>query len=634
MKKVILLLLLLTAFNLRSFAWIYPEHRDILMLAIQKLDPAHRAELDRLWALARRGHESRLFVLPIDTSVNYNPKTLDYSAWPGIGGDHSTSPANLLYNVLETDWILKVAGVAAELKVGIARSRDRSELTNKLRDSDLKLFRVDPEYVTRAGSNNVHFMLARPDVNTTADQYFTACFKQGAGLNAMGTYSWFHFSALLKAQKFAHDSMNTDQRSALILSALADEAFAIHFLEDMFASGHVSGTWGNAAQRKGTHDYYDERGLEVSTWAGEKLILMGDAFMRPEDAERASLTVLKSLTEVLDAASGSGKTLFNTAEDLAAGADTFNVCKNSVMPSRILDTTVSVMLKGILASTPVPGLATGLGELPRFRAEVGPFIGLTAAGRGSAVFSGFDSHQNDAGAIISMEIALRIGLGLEGVLNEAGDGLVFLDLGWRQDGASTMKFATDPSLKQFGAMTSAIPSRDAIYARLRLPYFLIPGDLLIVAPFLYLFAPAAATKMVTTASNGGLLPWQSGMVTSIGRFQFILGREVGVYLYGFPLAPDRLIFPISSEDDPDQVLVSMRSVQLEFPIVEYRPFHSFSSNQTASLVIQVFGGFDIPGKVKVIAPANQPGPKVKTIWTAGIRLAFDWRYYFSRQPKR
>jgi len=634
MRKILLTLLLLTASALSSFAWIYPEHRDILMLAIQKLDPAHRAELDRLWALARRGHESRLFVLPIDTSVNYNPKTIDYSAWPGIGGDHSTSAANLLHNVLETDWILKVAGVAAELKVGIAQSRDRSELTNKLRDSDIKLFRVDPEYVTRAGSNNVHFLLARPDVNTTADQYFTTCFKQGAELNALGTYGWFHFSALLKAQKFASDSMSAEKRSALILSALADEAFAIHFLEDMFASGHVAGTWGNASQRKGTHDYYDEKGLEVSTWAGEKLVLMGDAFIRPEDAERASLTVLKSLTEFLDAANGSGKTLFKTSEDLTAGADTFNVCKNSVMPLRIVDTTVSVMLKGILASTPVPGLATGLGELPRFRAEVGPFIGITAAGRGSAVFGGFDNHQDSPGAIISMELAFRIGLGLEGVLNEAGDGLIFLDLGWRQDGSSTMKFATDPSLKQFGAMTSAIPSRDALYARLRLPFFIIPGDLLLVAPFLYLFAPEAATKMVTTASNGGLIPWQAGIVTSIGRFQFILGREVGVYLYGFPLEPDRLIFPISSEDDPDQVLVSMRSIQLDFPIVEYRPFHSFSSNQTASLVIQLFGGLDIPGKVKVIAPTTEPVPKVKTVFTAGIRLGFDWRYYFSRQPKR
>ena len=45
---------------------------------------------------------------------------------------------------------------------------------------------------------------------------------------------------------------------------LADEAFALHFLEDGFSAGHVAGIWGNAALRKGTHDYYDEHGLEVT----------------------------------------------------------------------------------------------------------------------------------------------------------------------------------------------------------------------------------------------------------------------------------------------------------------------------------------------------------------------------------
>ena len=33
-----------------SAAWIYPEHRDITVLAVQKLDPERRAILDRIWA--------------------------------------------------------------------------------------------------------------------------------------------------------------------------------------------------------------------------------------------------------------------------------------------------------------------------------------------------------------------------------------------------------------------------------------------------------------------------------------------------------------------------------------------------------------------------------------------------------
>ena len=228
-------------------------------------------------------------------------------------------------------------------------------------------------------------------------------------------------------------------------------------------------------------------------------------------------------------------------------------------------------------------------------------------------------------------MAFRIGLGLEGVLNEAGDGLVFIDLGWRLDGSSSMKYAADPDLKQFGSMFAAIPSRDAFYTRIRLPFYLIPGDLLIVAPILYLFAPKAMNKMLITAGNGGLIPWQTGIVTSVGRFQFILGREVGIYFNGFPKDPDRFIIPTTIAGTPDQVLIAMRSTLLEFPILEYRPFHTFSTNQTASLVIQIFGGFDIPGKVTVIAPENAIVPKVSTIFFAGLRVAFDWRYYFSKK---
>ena len=87
---------------------------------------------------------------------------------------------------------------------------------------------------------------------------------------------------------------------------LADEAFALHFIEDTYAAGHVAGTWGDVSQRKGTHDYYNENGLEVSTWEGgaKTVVLMGDAHMRPEDAQRAAESVRLSLEQLLDTAVG------------------------------------------------------------------------------------------------------------------------------------------------------------------------------------------------------------------------------------------------------------------------------------------------------------------------------------------
>jgi len=633
-KKTLLILAVINGLGLNCFAWVYPEHRDITLLAIQKLDPAHRAILDQLWSMARKGYESRLSEAVADVTQGERPDHLDFAAWAAIGGDHSTSPANLLHNVLETDWILNVADVAARLKTGLATATRESERLNSLRISDIRFLRADPDYVSRAGSNYGHFMLARPDVKITADAYFDLCFREGCALNIVGNYKWFHASALLKARQLTDEKLNPEQRSALALAALADEGFATHFLDDGFSSGHVAGIWGDAAQRKGTHDYYDEMGLEVVTWNGEWDVIMGDAYMRPEDADRIAVSVCLSLVQFLDAASG--KIRLNPAghEPEVATADTFNVGKALYLPGRVLDTAFNPLFRAVLMTTPVPGLNNGLGELPRFRSEIGPFIGLATSARGSLISSGFSSLQETAGFVPGLGVALRIGLGMEGVLNESGDGLAFLDIGWQLDGSSSMKYYNEPSLKYYGGMLSAVPSRDAFFARLRLPFCLIPGDLLIAGPFLLLFAPESFNKMVVAAGNGGLIPWQSGLVTPIGRFQFVIGREIGVSVYGLDKGRDAILVPTNSDNSDDYALLSLYSVQLDFPVLEYRPFRTFASRTSADLVFQINAGMDIPFNSKVVYADNFYQPQLRTTWYVSLRMAFDWRYYFSGKKKK
>jgi hypothetical protein len=219
---------------------------------------------------------------------------------------------------------------------------------------------------------------------------------------------------------------------------------------------------------------------------------------------------------------------------------------------------------------------------------------------------------------------VRFGLGLEGVMNEAGDGLVFLDLGIRLDSASTMKITDAQALAKFGTISAAIPSRTAYTVRLRMPFWLVPGDLLLALPFLAI-SPDTYAKMAVTAGNGGLIPWQSGIATPVGRFQFVLGREVGISFYGYR-DDDRVIIP-SSVPGGSATLISLRSTAFEFPIVEYRPFRTFSLDQSSSLLVQLFGGFDIPRTRSVVSPAGVPEPDLKTVRFAGIRIVFDWRSY-------
>src|ERR1035438_1327619 len=57
-SALVLILVSLQVFP--ASAWVFPEHRDIAALAVQKLDADRQARLQALWSEARTGHEQRL----------------------------------------------------------------------------------------------------------------------------------------------------------------------------------------------------------------------------------------------------------------------------------------------------------------------------------------------------------------------------------------------------------------------------------------------------------------------------------------------------------------------------------------------------------------------------------------------
>jgi hypothetical protein len=385
-----------------------------------------------------------------------------------------------------------------------------------------------------------------------------------------------------------------------------------------------------ASVRKGTHDYYNEHGLEVVTWDSKRMVLKGDAYMRRKDADIAALNVRLSLEQFLDAARGS--IVFGYNQDslaLVNQPDSFSVCKNNLMPSlekKMPSLQVDItMLSVILLQTPVPGLATGVGELPRFNSELGMFFGISSSLNGSAVSGGFGTSQTVNGAVGGLEANIRFGFGLDGVLNQAGDGLVFFQAGWRRDGSSTNQILNNSMIQNSNSITAAIPGRSAYSFRMRLPFWLIPGDLIFAAPIVYIFSHQKAAQMAVIAANGGLIPWQSGIATKIGRFQFVLGREVCVSLYGTGSTDDAIIV---QDADSKPVLLTYKSTQIDFPILEYLPFpSSFSQTQSSSLLFQIFGAVDIPYGASVFAQPGSPVPPLKNVYIGGLRIIFNWRHY-------
>ncbi|MEI6900726.1 MAG: hypothetical protein WCL00_12680, partial [Bacteroidota bacterium] len=334
MKRIFLILSLSLTISIPGYSWLYPEHRDIMLRAIRQLDPSKRKLLDQIWSTARIGNEKRLFVDVIDTAQRLQPQFIDYAAWPAISGDHSCSPENLVDIVLNSDWILNVAKVTAALKAGIAHSHNSGEIENYMREADMKLLRADPEYVSRAGANYAHFKLALPEINTSASDYMELCIKTGCPLNITGIYTWLHTSAMEMASLLSTPGLTDQQQRNISIALLANEAFAIHFLEDCFASGHVAGIWGDASQRKGTHDFYNASGFQVTTWDGKRMVLMGDAYMRESDEQISANAVRASLEQLLNLIEKKEKNEPHVSEMGQARPDTFSVCRNATMPPR------------------------------------------------------------------------------------------------------------------------------------------------------------------------------------------------------------------------------------------------------------------------------------------------------------
>ena len=601
---------LLLGSALAVMAWVYPEHREIGLLALAGLSPQQRSQLDKLWSEARLGYETRLCAQIADTEQHLSPNCIDYAAWSAISGDHSCSASDMLNTVLNSRWILRVARVGAKLKSDLAAAKRKDQRENAVKDSDLELTRVDPEYVTRAVSNDAHFLLPRSDVAMDSKAYEQSALSASAPLNSLGTYVWYHLRALAKANRIAAGKVSQSDYPAAARATLADEAFALHFLEDSFASGHITGTWGNSAVRKGTHDYYSEHGLAVETWTEKRLVALGDAYMQPEEAKRVAAAVSDSLAQLAAALEGKLSVSEPSGLDVTA-PDAFDVCTARHFPVAAGENNDVLAVVPVIVQMPVPGLTEGKGAFPRFRAELGPFLGLATGITALAETGGFANTQTSVTGVGGLDASFRVGLGAEGVLNKNSDGLTFVDIGIRENSRTA---------------DGSVPARSALAFRARMPFWLVPGDLLVAGPALAFTAPRKLTKMVVQSANGGLIPWQAGYATPVGRFQIVAGREVGVSLFGFT-GTQNILVPTPGVPPSNVTQITLRSIQFDFPVVEWRLFRTFSLDQTSGLAVQFTTGFDMPVSSTVVSPAGAPQPHLQTIVDGGLRLVFDWRHY-------
>jgi hypothetical protein len=299
------------------------------------------------------------------------------------------------------------------------------------------------------------------------------------------------------------------------------------------------------------------------------------------------------------------------------------------MPGWVPPPWLEAELLAVLRLTPMPFRGPGHPALPQFRAEVGPFVGVVSGFQGEGADGGFAANR-EGGLVGSMDVGLRLGVGIDALLGDSGDGLVFLQGGIvlqsRSSGGCGSTCPSDPLLSQF---VPGLPARSAMNFRLRMPFWLIPGDLLLAAPVLVLTNPALLEKMAIVAADGGLIPWQTKLSTPIGSLQFVAGREVGVDLFGYLGGKDAFVaaVPGAAGAPPTFEPVAVRSIEWDFPILELRPLREYGTRYSFATFLQLGAGFDTPFDAESLVP-GRPAPPLKNRYFGFLRIFFDGRRYF------
>ena len=617
-------------------AWMWCEHRDIAVTAIQGLPPAERAQLEALWASLKKEAGPQLCptlvnpgAAPRSAFGDWSGICLDFPSYPAMGGDHACSTGELRAVTESEEWGLRVTWVAEWSKRRFAEAPNQAARIDAWNKSHLAMQSVDPRYLTRASSNNAHFLEPREHVSAseTLEAYAKRALAPDAAINATAIYVQYHAIALrLAAQwRLAPEAARPD----LARRALLAEGIALHFLQDSLSAGHYAATWGDAAWQKGTHDLYCVQGLTSKTWGGDLFASHGDAHMTGHDQAVAGAVVGRSLSQLAGAASGTVAVSGDPSTKAERELEELNFCSVQTLPAMPANPVAFSAALVTLRDSPIPSGDQDDIHPPRARADIGFFGGVVAGIGAGPAWGGFDTS---AGWRFrsELEVGARFGYGLQGVVTTNMDGQLWAQASFVSDPAQLDASCPGcPGGARSNQALPRVPARSALKLVFRMPYYVLPFDLILLGPVLFLASPVAAQDVVFRASGGGLWTLQRPISTSLGTFQFMAGREVGFALWG---AGDPNQF-VATPADGQTLLVDFRQLELDFPVFEYAPPRAFAT--TLALAAQVQLGFSVQLAPTAWLPQqnNAPYSGLGASWFVYLRLRLDARKYFGGSPE-
>lgn len=588
LSSIVLFLLCLLGSSLhagRARAWVFHEHVEIGRAGIDALNDEEKALLQHLWSAVRMQQNApRVCTRATGPKAADPHNCVDAPMLPAIAADHSCSPGELLGTLHPGSFLFDVIDVARDSANRMRNAGNEGERQEAWIHSHTQMQRADAQYLGRAVVTGAHFLAPR-ELPSTLLGYLDHAVSSNTGSNALGLYVLYHLAALemaaglgditdvqhpapLSAQSLHNDSL---------ARALMAESFAQHFLQDAFASGHTVGSVGNAAIRMGTHDHYCSHGLEVRTWnnpADDQYIAHGDAHMRPQDTTHAARAVRDSWKQFLNAykvgePSGLPSELISQITD-------FNACTSSHMPPGLSKAAAGYrpLLVQVVGQTPQPAVDDPIAAPPRFAKEQGAFLSVYGGAGLDASFFGFAAPTDYGSLSFIQSVGFGIGYDATGILGRTYDSAFWIQvraMGIGQQIQLEAPFTRDP----------VVARRTGQELRIRAPYSVIPGDGLF-ALVLVAFGSDFGISWALEAAQGGYLGLQG---ISASGFQFVLGREIAVRR----VLSGKLNASTRAAEFPDGIT----SIQLDFPVIDWKPFRTFAEYLALELVFQAGVGLDL-----------------------------------------
>lgn len=292
-KLPVLAVAALSLLHLPCFAWDFAEHRKIGDRAMS-LMPARLAE-EGIFASEEEADKALLSILNMSHMEGTNayamneliqlPNIVTYGTLCGLAGDHVENPL-LLETGLQTHFSKTNRTLALEFKAmnefltgasskelldinlayGLLAIKDLSHFYAYGKGMNEHLRMIDPELIRR---------LQKPsEVNDV--------FSKLNHLPSLSKYFCIHIFAVYLAEE-AGKQLYAGNRTAsndLMFYAALYEAFAEHFLQDSFASGHQMVRRGFSASavsnNKSLHDFYNTIPVQTANMKGETWSAYGD----------------------------------------------------------------------------------------------------------------------------------------------------------------------------------------------------------------------------------------------------------------------------------------------------------------------------------------------------------------------